>query len=74
MKLVHEAQQPRQIISTPRHLGQLDVAEHGELGCAVDARGLVVRIGNAAQSGVGQQCDQRLSNAKTSITSTVSQA
>ncbi len=41
------------------HLGQLDVAEHRKLARAVDARCLVVRVGDGAQPGKRQQRHQR---------------
>jgi hypothetical protein len=55
---VHEAQQHRDH-QHAAHLGQLDVAEYRELAGTVDARGLVIRVRDAAQAGVGQQRHQR---------------
>ena len=55
---VHETQQHRNH-QYPAELGQLDVAEHGELAGPVDASRLVIGIGDAAQARKTQQRHQR---------------
>ena len=55
---VHEAQQHGDQQHAAQ-LGQLDVAEHRPGAGAVDARRLVVGVGDGAQAGVAEQRDQR---------------
>ena len=60
---VHEAQQHGDQQDAP-HLGQLDGAEHGPARRAVDARRLVIGVGDRFEAGIAQQRHEATSSAR----------